>query len=132
MLQKTKLLLIIVSLTILTGCGFNNESKESNHETPTTSELQEMINQESDLVVLDVRTESEYLSGHIPNAILLPYDQISEQAEASLPDKDAKIIVYCHSGRRSAIATKELTALGYTNIYNFGAISNWTSELATK
>lgn len=131
MLQKIKLLLLVSSLTILTSCGQNNQSAESSHDVPTTSDVQAMIQEETDLIILDVRTESEYDSGHIPNSVLLPYDQISEQAESFLPDKDSKIVVYCHSGRRSAIAAEELSDLGYTNIIDFGGISNWTGELTT-
>ena len=46
-----------------------------------------------------------------------------------LPDKNQLILVYCRSGNRSKQASEKLAALGYTNIYEFGGINDWTGEL---
>jgi phage shock protein E len=77
-------------------------------------------------VLLDVRTLEEYAEAHIAGAKLLPYDAIdAAQARAAILDKDAVVIVYCRSGRRSAIAAEALLALGYSKVYDLGPISAW-------
>jgi len=60
--------------------------------------------------------------------VLLPLDDIPQQAESVLPDKDATIIIYCRSGRRSAIAAEELLNMGYKNVYDLGGILDWPYE----
>jgi rhodanese-related sulfurtransferase len=83
------------------------------------------------VVVLDVRTVEEYAAGHLPGAVLLPYDAIDPTAAAKLiAKKTTPVVVYCHSGRRSAIAAKTLLGLGYTKVVDFGALSNWSGALA--
>ncbi len=78
-------------------------------------------------LLVDVRTKAEYAAGHIPTAINVPYDVIAQQPPTA--DKSALIIVYCVSGRRSAIAASALTRLGYTRVVDFGGISRWKWEL---
>ncbi|MBQ8215682.1 MAG: rhodanese-like domain-containing protein [Clostridia bacterium] len=80
---------------------------------------------EGNCIVLDVREQSEYDEGHIENAVLLPYTEIDRRAEQVLPDKDALILVYCRSGRRSKIGAQSLADLGYTNVKEFGGIIDW-------
>ena len=81
-------------------------------------------------LLLDVRTEEEYSAGHIPGAILMPYDEI--EARFAEPDKGRPIVVYCRSGRRSAIAKETLVGMGYANVSDFGAYTNWTGKLVTR
>ena len=57
--------------------------------------------------------------------MLLPAETIGDARPEELPDKDAEILVYCRSGRRSKEAAKKLAALGYTNVYDFGGINDW-------
>lgn len=82
-----------------------------------------------DAIILDVRTQPEFDEEHIPNAVLLPGNEIAQRAEQVLPDKEQTILVYCRSGRRSALAAKELVDLGYTNVYDFGGILDWTGDV---
>ncbi len=82
-------------------------------------------------VILDVRTQEEYNGGHIKDAVLLPNTDISEKAGTVLPDKSAKILVYCRSGNRSASAAKELIEMGYTDVLDFGGIIDWPYETVT-
>ena len=98
----------------------------------TAEEAKKIMDTESEYVVLDVRTEEEFAQGHIPGAILIPDYEIREEAESSLPDKDALILVYCRSGRRSKNAAQILAELGYTNIREFGGILDWPYETVTE
>ena len=71
------------------------------------------------------RTDTEYNEGHIENSVLLPDYTIEDKAEEVMPDKDAMILVYCRSGRRSANAAEKLADMGYNNVYDFGGIIDW-------
>ena len=79
-------------------------------------------------ILLDVRTEEEYATGHIPGAICISNDEIGEKADAMLPDKEQMIYVYCRSGNRSQQAAQALCDLGYTNVTEMGGIIDWTGE----
>ena len=77
-------------------------------------------------VAVDVREPDEYAVGHIPGAKLLPLDDI-EDADLSeiLPDKQARILIYCRTGRRSALAAAQLFDLGYPHLYDLGGLNGW-------
>ena len=80
-----------------------------------------------DTYLVDVRTEAEYEAGAIPSAINIPFDVIADNLPTE--DRSARIIVYCRSGNRSGIAQDTLEGLGFTNVTNFGGVSNWKGEL---
>ena len=73
-----------------------------------------MMDSGAEVIVLDVREQSEYDSGHIHGAVLLPSGSVSAMAAEVLPDKNATILVYCRSGSRSGAAARTLVSLGYT------------------
>lgn len=83
----------------------------------------------AEYILIDARTEEEFASGHIEGAILIPEYEIRDRAKNELPDKDALILVYCRSGRRSKIASEELVNLGYPNVKEFGGIIDWPYEI---
>jgi len=86
---------------------------------------------QENVVYLDVRTAEEFSAGHIPNALLLPFNQISTQsAQDLLGAKDTPIVIYCRSGNRSRVAFDALKKLGYTNLKDLGGIGNWNGELS--
>ena len=84
------------------------------------------------VVLLDVRTLEEFDSGHISGALCLPVESIGTEVPAELPDKDAEILIYCRSGRRSAEAAKKLVSVGYTDVTDFGGIIDWPYEVVTE
>ncbi|MCL2766458.1 MAG: rhodanese-like domain-containing protein [Peptococcaceae bacterium] len=91
----------------------------------TALETKEIMDSGEPYILIDVRTKEEYTEEHIINAILLPVSEIAERAETELPDKSALIIMYCRYGVRSANAAEILTGMGYTEVYNLGAITDW-------
>lgn len=137
------LLLVSVLLISFGGCKAKEEAPLST-EAPTTKTT-EMINityeqisqdeakrimyTESDYIIIDARTQEEFDEGHIENAILIPEYEIQEKAPEVIPDKNALILVYCRSGRRSKIASEALVQLGYTNVKEFGGIIDWEYEI---
>ena len=77
-------------------------------------------------VLLDVREEEEYITGHAINSQLLPVDDIDEQTAAMLlPDKNVPILIYCRSGRRSNDAAHKLEKMGYAKLYDIGSLIGW-------
>ena len=96
----------------------------------TAEEAYQRMESGDPIVIVDVRTEEEYNTGHIEGAILIPNETILDTKPELLPDEDAEILIYCRSGNRSAKAAKKLAALGYTNIYDFGGIIDWPYEIS--
>ena len=117
---------VLLSLLLLVGCG--GGEKEASYQQISQEEAKEMMDTQ-EVVILDVREQDEYDSGHIPDAVLLPVGTIDEDtAAAVIPEKDSTVLVYCRSGNRSKTASSTLAALGYTNIYEFGGIKTWPYE----
>lgn len=86
---------------------------------------------EGNVIILDVRTKSEYDLGHIPDAYILSVDMVKDGINNIIPDKQAVILVYCKSGNRSKVASRILTEMGYENIYDFGGIIDWPYDIVT-
>ena len=99
------------------------------YEQITAEEAKKIMDSDEEHIILDTREQDEFDEGHIPGAILIPYTEIENKAEAMLPDKDKLILVYCRSGRRSKIAAESLAKLGYTNVKEFGGIIDWPYEI---
>ena len=91
----------------------------------SAQEAKSRMNADRSVIVLDVRTPEEYAEKHIPGSVLIPLDTIERDAPKALPDKKRTILVYCRSGRRSAIAAKTLADMGYLSVFDFGGISRW-------
>lgn len=117
----------LLSILLLTGCS--GGTSDGSYEQITQEAAKEMMDTQ-EVIVLDVREQSEYDSGHIPGAVLLPVGSIDEEtAAAVIPEKDSTVLVYCRSGNRSKTAASTLAGLGYTNIYEFGGINTWPYEI---
>lgn len=127
--RKYIVISLIIVIAIVIVYNSNIKATKLEYQIITANEAYNIIESEEDFIILDVRTESEYASGHIKDSILLPYDEISIKAETVLPNKNKKILIYCRSGNRSSIAAKELSELGYTDIIDFGGIISWNYEL---
>ena len=121
--MRNKLMALVIGGLLMLG------QSVSANQTMTTQELQNKLNAKENVVLLDVRTQEEYNAGYIAGAILLPYDEINAKATIVLPDKEKEIVLYCRSGRRSAIAKKSLLDLGYQKVVDFGGVKRWEGEL---
>ncbi|MBR5245934.1 MAG: rhodanese-like domain-containing protein [Clostridia bacterium] len=119
------MLLISLSLFGMTSCG----DTPITYEQITPQEAKNIMDTETDYIIIDARTTEEFAQGHIENAILIPEYEIAERAEKELQDKNQLILVYCRSGRRSKIASDELVKLGYTNVKEFGGIIDWPYDI---
>ena len=122
---------LITSLFLLNGCSIR-QSQENPYHQITTQEALEMMQAQTDHLILDVRTAEEYRSGHIPDAVNIPNETIGSSAIPNLPNKDQRIFVYCRSGNRSKQAAGKLAKLGYTNVFEIGGISAWPGKIVTE
>ena len=138
----------IMSMMILGACDSNQENNTTNdlpqesnqqadvsqtdilqiatYECISQEEAQALMEDGTDCIILDVRTQAEFDEKHILNAICIPNESIDTEPPAELPDKDQLILVYCRSGNRSKQASEKLAAMGYTHIKEFGGINTWT------
>ena len=121
-------------LALLCGCVPQDEEKieKMTYTQITMDKAVEMMESESNYIILDVRTFEEYNERHIPGAICVPNESIGTEPIEELPQKDQLILVYCRSGRRSKEAAEKLVAMGYSNIYEFGGILDWTGETVSE
>ena len=97
----------------------------------TAEEAKLRMDENSEAIVLDVRTQEEYDQGHIPGAVCLPNEFITEDMPFPFA-KDTELLLYCRSGRRSAEAAKKLRNLGFSNVLDFGGIQDWPYDITTE
>ena len=108
---------------LLVGCGSG-----SGYKSVSAEEAKQLMDTQTDYVILDVRTAEEYAEKHIPGAVLIPDTELKARAEFELLKKKQLILVYCRSGNRSKTASETLAQLGYTNVVEFGGINDWPYE----
>ncbi len=98
----------------------------------SAKEAKAVLDSGEPVILLDVREPYEYKAGHIRNAVSLPSGSITLKSAGLLPDRDAKILVYCLSGARSSASAHALVRMGYTNVFDFGGIADWPYEVVTQ
>ena len=113
---------LAASLALLSGCALSKAKADTAEDMTGKAAYQKisaedayemMVSQE--VVVVDVRTREEYDGGHIENAVLVPNESIGSEMPETLPDREATLLIYCRSGRRSKDAAEKLLAeCGYT------------------
>lgn len=132
-MKRQAVLLLIVSILLITGCGqkANGEDMVRTYTQIDQETAKEMMARDDGHIIVDVRRQDEYDEGHIPGAILIPNESIGCDSPEPLPDYDQIILIYCRSGNRSKQAAEKLASMGYTNIYEFGGIIDWTGEVIT-
>lgn len=125
-MRNTAAFLLILSI-LLAGCGAQKEGPS--YQRISQEDAKKMMDNE-DVIILDVREQSEFEEKHIPGAVLLPVGTITKDtADAVIPDLDSVVLVYCRSGNRSQTASSALAELGYSCVYEFGGINTWPYEV---
>jgi len=124
-----KFILILLTVIVLAGCQSEPVTGETivlaggSYQNVTPDELNAML-KDQDFVFINVHIP---FAGDITDTDLsIPYDQIEQNLSQLPSDKNAKIVLYCRSGRMSAIAAEKLVSLGYTNIWDLeGGMLDW-------
>ncbi|MBM4765182.1 rhodanese-like domain-containing protein [Bacillus sp. B15-48] len=120
-MKVKKILLALVILVVLTACNIEG------YENISITEAKQLID-DSEVTILDVRTPEEYNEGHIPNATLLPLQEL--EGRLNELNKEETFLIVCRSGNRSTQASKMLTEHGFANVYNMtGGMNDWTYEV---
>lgn len=101
-----------------------------NYKKLTPAEAKKIMDSNKNAIILDVREKEELEEGYIDKSINISSNEITDNRQLKkISDKNAVILVYCRSGKRSLIASKKLIELGYRNVYDIGGIINWPFEI---
>ena len=121
-------LLIILVIAFATYVSLRPAPKFTtpSYVTINVEQARSLIDSNPSLIILDVRTEEEYLEEHLEGAKNIPLDELEERLEEL--DVERGLLVYCRSGGRSAQASEILARNGFSPIYNLeGGIIEWRS-----
>ena len=118
---------------LLTACSsvgqvMDGEDTVRSYTQISQDEAKEMMQKDDGHMIVDVRRQDEFESGHIPGAVCIPNESIGTEQPEQLPDLEQILLIYCRSGNRSKQAAAKLFDIGYTNVYEFGGIIDWTGE----
>jgi phage shock protein E len=92
------------------------------HDTLDGQKARQLV--QSGAVLVDVRTPSEYSSGHIEGARNVPIQELGQRL-SEFESKTRPLVVYCRSGNRSRTAARILKEAGFTEVHDLGAMSRW-------
>lgn len=122
-----RIALLIIGFAVTLGACSNSSAQE--YKTVSVQTVDSLRHYDSSITILDVRTPEEYVSesGHLPKAKLIPVTELDSRIAELTPDKGKTIVVYCHSGRRSATASGMLASKGYHVLNMDGGITAWNS-----
>jgi rhodanese-related sulfurtransferase len=138
-MKRLLVVLLVIAATLTVGCPATQPDITADYTplavlTPVIADISAqdafiMIGEKPDLIIIDVRTEQEFATGHIENAINLDYHSDNFQDELDSLDKDKPYLVYCGVGARSASALEMMEDLGFTEAYNMlGGIDQWRAD----
>jgi rhodanese-related sulfurtransferase len=105
-------------------------SAEAKSKAPhiSSQQLAEYLSEKEDIVLLDIRTEAEYEAGHIQGAQWFPRGKLEYYIQERVKDANSKIVLYCRTGGRSALATLTLKEMGYTDVVDLqGGFKEWVA-----
>lgn len=121
--------IVVTKVELIGGYNLSKDNIKEEIKNVSMDEIVNIMNENQNYIILDVRTVEEYNDGHIPNAICIPNETISEDVINKLPNKEQLLLIYCRSGNRSKQAANKLQELGYTKLVEFGGIIDWKGEI---
>ncbi len=121
---------LFISISTFAQDNLSELLKTYNTESIPYITVEELASPDEDAIILDAREAKEYNTSHLENAIHVGHDFFDlNTVMAKVPDKSAKIVVYCSLGIRSEDIAEALKKEGYTNVYNlFGGIFEWKNN----
>lgn len=93
-------------------------------------DAQAELEKDTSIILVDVRNTDEYKQGHLKGSINVPLHLLPTTMTQKVPNKNARVFVYCLSGARSSQALRWMTQNGYNNVVNIGGISSWSGPIA--
>jgi len=124
LLALTLGIVIAVSAILIYYIQIQLPSTTISYGDVTVEEAKSLIESNSSLIILDVRTREEYESGHIEGAILIPVSELEDRLDEL--SKEEELLVYCRTGNRSSSAVNILKANGYIKIFHLNdGITAW-------
>ena len=135
--MKKHLLIIVlaISVSVAFSCNSNTQAQAESTELQealitknvSAADFQALINNKTNAIILDVRTPKEVAQGIIKDAEKIDFYNENFKAELDKLDKSKPVLIYCRSGRRSAIAMATMRDLGFSEVYNLqGGIIEWS------
>ncbi len=137
-MKKITLLIVPVILIAFSACQSKETPKTESAATDQPAIVRNISAQDAKALLaeapadgektpllIDVREPDEFASGHIPDSINVPLGNVLDGLNNLELEKDAPVMLYCRSGRRSAEAAQTLLDAGYTNVYDLGGIIDW-------
>jgi len=121
--MRSAILLGLAALVLLVGCS---TTAESDPVTVRLASAEEAVRMLDERTVVDVRTPEEYEAGHIAGAINVPVEAADFGERISQLDRDTAYLLYCRSGRRSAMAADLMAAAGFSDIVDAGGLEDLT------
>lgn len=133
MKKSIKLIFVLLLLAAVIGTAVCrvHDTKPSPAPAPqkiSAEEAKRIMDSGEQYFLLDVRTQEEFDAQHIPGAVCIPDSELSSRSGELPQERDTLILVYCRSGRRSALSAEVLAGLGYTAVRDFGGIIDWQYE----
>lgn len=119
--------IVLLGLFITRKISFTSNEHVKNMNA---DEAHSFIENNKDVIIIDVRTQQEYKSGHIPGSKSIPVSEFKARIGELEKNKDTPIIVHCASGSRSSSAVKILVNNGFKNINHLNrGLSGWNYKL---
>ena len=122
--MRAPCLFLVLALLLAAGCGGEEEATPERSRFAAAAQTAVRVAEASDAIVLDVRSEEEVAQGRAAGSVHFP---LTELEDGLLPDipKDARVFVYCRTGRRAEIAARILRREGWSDVTNIGGLDDW-------